>query len=323
MESLYVHSITGELFCQEDIELKDGSRNWEGRKKMTDKVRRMMEHYDKHKADELKRCGTYLGFIRTPDNSLKLATANFCRQRLCPLCQWRRSLRLAVQSDKVYRELNRRGYRHLFVTLTVKNCPRGELSAAVDHLVDSARGLFRSVAFRRSFVGAYRAIEVTYNSSEKTFHPHLHMILTVTKDYFEDESLYWDSDKLTKRWRKSAHLDYDPVCDIRIIRQKEGQTLTSACVEACKYPAKTAEVNSWRVLQEIDEALKGRRLLSWWGVTADVRRELALADVEDGDLVHTDDEAVKMEEDLEKIVYVWRHGLYIPLDMKKIENTDV
>lgn len=320
MNPLYVDSTTGEVGCQEDFSLVDGSRDWKGRKKMSIKVAGLMEHYDKEKALELKRCGTYLGFIRTPDNGLKLSTANFCRQRLCPMCQWRRSLRLAVQSDKVYRELSQHGYRHIFMTVTMRNCKRGELRETVDHLYKSMTAFMRSVAFRRSFAGAYRAFEVTYNKDKNTFHPHWHLLLTVRPEYFEDESLYWDIDTLIKRWRKSAHLDYDPDVDITVVRQKPGQSITSACVELCKYPVKSAEINSWSVLQEIDEVLKGRRLLGWWGVTAETRRALALDDVEDGDLVHTDDELVAKEDELAKIVYVWRHGLYIPLDVKELKN---
>lgn len=318
MSPSYLDFTTGELFCQEDIELQDGNRDWRKRKNMTEKVARLISRYDTAKAEELRRCGTYLGFMRTPDNGLKLTTANFCRQRLCPMCQWRRSLRLAVQSDKVFRVLSARGYRHLFVTVTVKNVPRGELQSAVDHLYKSITALYRTVAFKRSFVGAYRAFEITYNAETATYHPHWHMILTVKPEYFENESLYWDTVKLSQRWKKSARLDYTPVCDIRVIKQKTGQSLTSACVEACKYPMKTAEVNDWTVLREIDEVLKGRRLLAWWGETASVRKALALADVEDGDLVHVDDDKV-LEDELDKVVYVWRHGLYIPLDLKEIE----
>lgn len=322
MDPLYLDSTTGEVGCQDDFELIDGHRDWKGRKRMTTKVAKLMEYYDKDKAAELYRCGTYLGFVRTPDNALKLSTANFCRQRLCPMCQWRRSLRLAVQADAVYKELNKLGYRHLFVGLTVRNCTAAELKSTVDRMYKHVTAFMRSVAFRRSFIGAYRAFEITYNAEADTYHPHWHLILTVKPEYFTDKSLYWDKDDLIKRWRKSAHLDYDPDVDISVIRQKPGQTLTSACVEVCKYPVKSAEIKSWRVLQAIDEVLKGRRLLGWWGITAETRRALALEDVEDGDLIHTDDEAIAMENELEKVVYVWRHGLYIPLDVKELKPDD-
>lgn len=312
---------TGELGSQEEFELIDGHRDWRKRKVMSIKVSKLMRKYDPERAELIRRCGTYLGFRQTPDGKRNLETANFCRQRLCPMCQWRRSLRLSVQADKIYRALAARGYKFVFVTVTLRNCSGVDLLDTCEEMYRRAAEFQRSRRFKESFAGFYRAFEITYNECKGTYHPHFHYLMAVTPEYFAPESpIYWTTDLLIKRWRKAAHLDYDPSVSVEAVRQKEGQSITSACVELCKYPAKTAEINQSGVLRFIDLALRSRRLIAWGGVVADVRRELSLEDVEDGDLVHADDERTEYDEDAAKVVYVWRHGLYLPLDLTTVRE---
>lgn len=317
MNPLYVDHNTGEVFCQEDIELKDGRRKWKERKKMAVKVAKLMSVYDKPRADNIDGCGTYLQFVRTPDTKISLKHANFCRERMCPMCQWRRSIKLGVQADKIYRDLAEKGYQHVFVTLTLRNCTGDELARTVDHLVKSAQRWRRHKAVEAVVRGAYRALEITYNEEADTYHPHIHALLTVPSDYFQSKE-YITHEVLMETWKTAADLDYDPSVSIEAVKQKPGQTITSACAELCKYPAKTAEINSSRVLQYIDEALRGRRLIQWSGVAQDSRRELALDDVEHGNLVNMDDQSVS-DVPLEEVVYIWRYGFYVPLDIERLE----
>lgn len=318
MQSLFINHTTGEAFCQEDIELCDGGRRWKERKLMSIKVAKLMRKYDPDRAEKIRGCGTFLLFVEDPTGSRKLHNANFCRERLCPMCQWRRSLRLASQADKIYRRLTDMGYAHIFATLTVRNCSGDDLGHTIDNLYEGLGRLSRTVRWKRTIRGAYIALEVTYNKRDDTYHPHLHLILTVDQGYFSKMNAdYWSKADLIAAWRKAMRLDYDPSVDIEAVKQKPGQSMTSACVEACKYPAKTAEITFSDTLRAIDYALRGRRLIRWVGVAADVRRELQLEDVEDGNLVHTDDTEIEVTEETVKIAYVWRHGLYVPLEVHK------
>lgn len=287
---------------------------------MAVKVAKLMRAYDSERALKIDSCGTFLTFAVTPDGKRNLHAANFCRERMCPMCQWRRSIKLGVQADKIYRELNDAGYKHVFVTLTLRNCRGDELGQTVDNLVESAQRWRRSTGYQGAFVGSYRALEITYNAKANTYHPHLHFLMTVPGDYFRPENPdYMTKERLIKDWRKAARLDYNPSVSIEAVTQKPGQSITSACAEMCKYPAKTAEINSSSVLETIDRALRGRRLIQWGGVAAEVRKRLQLDDIEHGNLVNTD-EATAAGVPIEKVVYVWRYGVYIPLDMKRIQE---
>lgn len=316
---LYLDSTTGEVYCQEEIELSDGKRDWKERKRMSLNVSKMMRQYDRERAAKIEQCGTYLEFAIANDGK-KLHKANFCRERMCPMCQWRRSIKLRVQADKIYAAEMARGYQHIFVTLTMRNMPGSELSPALDQMCAAFAKWTRHKAFKAAFVGYYRAIEVTYNAERNDFHPHLHVMLTVPDDYFRpDNPDYWTHDRIMEVWRQLLQLDYDPTVHVEGVHPKEGQTITAACVELCKYPTKTQELKSSFVLETVDYALRNRRLIQWGGLTADIRRELQLDDIESGNLIHTD-EATADGVDLQTVVYVWRHGFYCPMDVKLLKT---
>lgn len=317
MKPLYLDSTTGEVYCQEDIELADGKRNWSERKKMSLDVASLMRQYDRERSEKIRQCGTYLEFAVAPEGR-KLHHANFCRERMCPMCQWRRTIKLRVQADRIYAAETARGYQHIFVTLTMRNMVGSELSPALDQMCAAFAKWTRHKAFKASFLGYYRAIEVTHNDTDDTYHPHIHVMLTVSDDYFRpDNPDYWTHDRIMDTWRQLLQLDYDPTVHVEGVRPKEGQTITAACVELCKYPTKSAQLKSSFVLQTVDYALRNRRLIQWGGLTADIRRELQLDDIESGNLIHTDD-ATADGVDLPTVTYVWRHGFYCPMDLKTL-----
>ena len=282
-------------------------------------VARLMRQYDRERSLKIEQCGTYLEFALANDGK-KLHKANFCRERMCPMCQWRRTIKLRCQADKIYAVETARGYQHIFVTLTERNMSAAELSSALDQMCAAFAKWTRHKAFKRSFVGYYRAIEVTYNADRNDYHPHIHVMLTVPDEYFRpDNPDYWTHDRIMQVWRELLGLDYDPTVHVEGVHPKPDQTITSACVELCKYPTKSAEIRSSAVLETVDYALRGRRLIQWGGLTAEVRRELALDDIESGNLIHTD-EATADGIDLQTVVYVWRHGFYCPMDMQVVKS---
>lgn len=59
------------------------------------------------KARRLAECAQWAEFERLPNGQgLRLHEASFCRVRLCPMCQWRRSLKLGDQVRKVVSRAN-------------------------------------------------------------------------------------------------------------------------------------------------------------------------------------------------------------------------
>lgn len=171
------------------------------------------------RASRVADCGTFLEFHVTEDRS-RLVRANFCRDRLCPYCQDRRSMKIFWQVSEVMKELERQKLRFVFLTLTVRNCGGSELAGIIDILLDGFRKLsHKNKMWKRSVLGCIRTLEVTRNPVDCSWHPHLHLILAVPQSYFDRNSKYWIStNQWVKSWRACCALDYDPVCFVEAIK---------------------------------------------------------------------------------------------------------
>ena len=64
---------------------------------------------------------------------------------------------------------------------------------------------------------------------------------------------------------------------------------------------------------QLDDALKGRRLMGLSGVFRDLHKRLNLSEIEsDADLIHVgEDAAVLSDAQREEIYYIWRSGVYV------------
>ena len=248
---------------------------------------------------------------------MTLKSANFCRDRLCPLCQWRRSLKLGAQCRAVVAEADRRkiardraAWRWIMLTLTQRNVDGPDLGAEIDRIHAAVRVLTKSPRWRAAVRGWLRVTEVTRNNDYSspnygTYHPHLHILIAVPRRYFRGAD-YIPAAEWRAMWRTYMHLDYDPDIDVRVVTAK-GQTIDAtdptqsmgaAVAEVTKYAAKPG---SYLVASDLDAtvdavatlatALRGRRLCAWGGICKEAAQALHLDSLETGDLVHIDEDA--------------------------------
>lgn len=276
------------------------------------------------RAAKVASCGTDLTF-RAPEDlsdSAKLYRANFCKDRLCWMCSWRRTLKIFGQVSKVMDKLQADyNYRYVFVTLTIRNCSGERLSSELTTLSKAFNLFNKRSRIKRAFKGAFRTYEITYHpehSSSLQFHPHIHIIYAVNKTYFRSSS-YIDHDELQEIWRECAGLDYEPLVDIRIVKPTqtdEGDiNFKQAVAEVAKYTVKPHELFDNRTDNDIDHAvwwlsgaLHGRRLCAFTGVFKKAAAELELDDLNDGDLVNTDNEKLRTDVRHILIHYKWQVG---------------
>ena len=169
---------------------------------------------------EIYSCGSYLKFESCPSGHLKhLKQAHFCEKRDCVMCQWRRSLVMSYQ-------LRQLGHAHLqqyktdvpcLLTLTVPNCLREKLSSCLDMMSISFRKkLMLKVEVKKAVRSWFRALEVTYNKEQDTYHPHFHVLLMLPKHYFDSSrDLYIPQSRWLEMWRESTGLPEVTQVDIR------------------------------------------------------------------------------------------------------------
>lgn len=290
------------------------------------------------KSKTVGSCANFIEYGVYSDDTARLNKVYFCKDKLCPLCAWRKELKLFNQVSKCVDVLQAQKYRFVFVTLTMRNCEA--TSKALQETLDDYNAayvrLVRLNRIKRIVKGAYRAIEVTYNAETDTFHPHMHLIWVVPKNYFDSHD-YIKQSELCELWKQSLNIDYTPICDIRVVSgkkvNKNGKIISfdlkSAVAEACKYAIKQSdylnhsdEVND-KVVMELVKALARRRLVSFYGVFAEVRRQLNLDDdIENGDLLHVSDDDNNAEL-LYTMCFRWdnKSGTYIQFNV--IMNIDI
>ena len=321
-------SPTGESL--EDRSKRGKLRNWRLHKQTSEKLVECYYYagWDT-KAFNVGRCASYLDFEKCKVDERhysKLVGANFCRDRMCSQCQWRRSMRQFGVAVKVGHELKRRDptVEFIFLTLTIPNVLLEELSAAIDALFDGWGRLRKRTEIKNIMLGYHRALEISYNATENTFHPHIHAAIVVPASYFSHG--YIKRDRWLEMWQEAMRMPDITQVDVRKIRGKKGQDeIISGFAEACKYSLKywTTSLNKQQlrevkkrvknlgvdfgmpghiwlrktleetasVVVDLSSALHNRRLVQFGGVLRDIKRELKLKDAEEGgDLVNTSDE---------------------------------
>lgn len=278
----------------------------------------------KKRALNISNCGTYLTFMETISNRKKLFEANFCRDRMCPMCTWRKSLKQFGQTSKLMNHIkDREKVRYVFLTLTVKNCDSTGLSESLSSLINGFRLLLDRKLVKKVVLGCCRHIEVTFNansksSSFKTFHPHIHVILMVKPSYFTQN--YIKQSEWQTMWAQSVKVDYEPVVHIETVKKSEQE---KAVAELSKYPIKMQNLLSISdsmsdifdyAVETLALNMVGVRLIEYYGAMRRYRRELKLEDVETGDLVSTDID--ELNEELTGVIlrYQWRNGLYVQVE---------
>lgn len=278
---------------------------WDFHKSATEKIEFFYSTSQQFKkyGERMESCSELLRFmyqdnLDTGETKLKLYSAKFCRVRLCPVCQWRRSMawraRLFQNLPVLLEE--QKNLNFIFLTLTVKNCPIAELSDYLKFMNDGFARLRKLKPFKKAIKGFLRATEVTKSGNEA--HPHFHCILAVNKTYFTDTKYYIKTSQWAELWKESLRVDYLPVVDARKIRQKGNQLESKAVIETLKYTTKIEDLLSdkdWFL--ELTEQLFKKRFIATGGCFKDILKE----DVSENDMICSSFEEETEEEKQESL----------------------
>lgn len=270
-------------------------------------------------------CGTYIGIAETDGGEAAIVEANFCKQRLCPACSWRRSVKIYGATSRILDYIDAtegKAVKYLFLTLTVKNVPLPRLSQTIDQMSEAYNRLRNNRAWKRRILGAMRTLEITINPETHEAHPHYHLILVVPRSYAtKGDKLYWTHADWQAQWKQAARLDYAPQVSIERVKGRK-----AGVAEVSKYMAKDtdylidsqaahmgteeAEALTDYLVSNLTEQLRGRQLVSYTGLLRKAQQALRIKDPETGPLVD------KVRGDIASAIkhYHWSAGLgrYIP-----------
>lgn len=295
----------------------------------------------------MQECATYVK-IEVSRTKSKVIAANFCRDRVCPMCQWRRSLKTFAAMSQIS-ELVEQWHPYspyVLLTLTVRNCEPNRLSDTITEMLQGWDRLTKRRTWKAMCLGYARSLEITYNSEENTFHPHIHALVHLYQDYYVKS--YLPTISFGEMWQESMGLNYLPICDIRAVGlygDKDGsnftyetgplhddtksveeriETLGGVLAEISKYMTKSENLMHMpdMSLHHYIAAIKGRRLFSLSGSLKEAARQLKI----NIDTVDDDDEIELSEvatEALGTICLTWSYGqaAYKILE-SKVTNVD-
>lgn len=318
-----------------DVNKNGKDNNWKERKESNLKLADSYKRLGYKKYYRVVDCSTFLEFVVTKSSSLKLLKANFCKVRLCPMCAWRRSLKIFGQVSKVMDKVEKNyNYKYIFLTLTVKNCYGEDLKDTLDLMTKSFNKLSERKAFKQAIKGYFRSLEITYNKKDNTYHPHFHLVLAVDNNYFTNSRVYLSQEKWTNLWKESLKVDYTPVVDVRRVKSKN-KDFGKVIAETAKYTVKADdylikdedgkidEKLTDSVVETLDKALHRKRLVSFGFIFKEIHKMLKLDDAEEGRLENTDNED-ELRDDLTDIIlrYQWNIGIKNYKLVEVVENKD-
>ena len=348
------YDIIDKEFCQDALKTEIENKFTEKKKYSV----QLSESYKRlgfvKKSQNVASCGTYLEFRRpvpsvaaeasalgavlgTTSDGWKLHNANFCRDRLCPMCQWRRSYKIFAQVSKVMDKIENE-FVFLFLTLTVPNCSGNDLKKTIAQMQRAFNKLMNYSSVKKAVCGYFKALEVTINKNNGTFHPHFHVILCVDEDYFDSKKdKYISHDKWLDMWRKAMNNDTITQVDIRRVKPKEQiqegeksvKSLGAAVAEVAKYSVKSSDYLKSNIkMTDTNVAylvigLSSCRLCSFGGIMEQIRVALNLDDYEDGDLIHIVGDEIRSDVAYMIRTYRWSCGAYKLLDEQMQVNIDI
>lgn len=329
-----------------DVAKSGKERPWKDKKQRSLSMADVFDHAKiDGKAKRMRSCADTLVFKETGEG-LKLTEAYFCQVRLCPMCTWRRSLKIAFQNKLIVQEANRRKrLRWLFLTLTVKNVEGKDLPMIMKDMMEAWNRFAGYKRVKDNIIGWFRGLEVTRNRETGEYHPHFHVLLCVSTSYFTNKGNYINQAEWTSLWQKAMKVSYTPIVHIQAVKARQTkktifQTITEieqnnrsvaeekAVFEVSKYPVKDSDVidytdidTSAEVVRTLDKTLSYKRLIAYGGLLKDIKNELDLGDVEkeDANLVRIDESADEIAEECVKVMAYWHYGLkdYVIKDKKK------
>jgi plasmid rolling circle replication initiator protein Rep len=253
-------------------QVSEKDKVWDDHRANADIVSRYYAGSDYNKyAVRISFCAELLYFKISVQGGLCLSSCHFCRVRYCPVCQWRRSCMWKAKAHQVLPKVVEAfpNHRWLFLTLTLKHFPMENLRETINHMNKS----FTRLSQLKSFPGKgwIKSLEIT-RGRDGMPHPHFHVLILVNCSYFAGHS-YISSRKWSELWGNSLRADYEPITDVRAI--KEDEDVCKIIPEILKYQTKESDLTADRDwLIELTKQTHNLRAVAVGGVLRPFMKEL-------------------------------------------------
>lgn len=235
----------------------------------------------------------------------------YCKQRLCPCCAWRRSVKDAQTIAAISAAAAADKMTMIMVTLTVPNVRGCDLADTVRHINQSFARLRAYKKCKTLLANTIRKLEITYNRQMETYHPHLHVLCYVPTNYFSGRG-YCSHDALLDAWRRATGQPQITQVDVRRCRDYGD---TDAIRELAKYNAKASDYcSSQQVMDDLYLALKNTHLMDFSGKMREYKRAYDAGRLDE--YIERDDVAYTL-----RVVYEWIADDYAEIEVSERDVT--
>src|SRR5699024_9574271 len=322
---MHFYNTTNDTHNQDNVVLKDFAKSgkerpWKDKKTGNISYAELLQILKFQKAGNVGACGRVLEFKSTDEGYLKLFKTWFCKSKLCPVCNWRRSMKNSYQAQKIVEAVikDKPKSRWLFLTLTAKNVADGNsLKQGLSDMTKAFNKLFKYKKVKQNLIGFMRNIEVTVNEDTGFYNQHMHVLLCVDNAYFRKKENYLTQKEWTGLWQKALQINYTPIDHVQGIKpnKKDNKAIESAIKETSKYSVKSTDYltdnqdRNLEVVSDLEYGLYRKRMISYGGLLKEKHKELNLDDAEDGNLIQTSDEEeiTEIEEEANSIMAIWNY----------------
>lgn len=275
------------------------------------------------RSERMFNCANSLEFETDATGNRKLKRVWFCKDRMCPHCQQRRSLVIFHQVKNICTAIaeDNPNYKYILLTLTVPNVEGKDLADKISEMAKAWGRMVKRKEFIQATKGWFRTLEVTFNG--ETYHPHYHVLICVPSNFFTKN--YIKQARWLELWQQAMKDDSITQVDVRKIKpnpKREGSdAISSAAAEVGKYATKPSNyliplkhkkgfIGITEPIQQLAESLTRRKLVAFGGLMLEYSKKLNFKDVDsdDIDLIHTDGES-ELVQAVETEIYRWNVGL--------------
>lgn len=249
----------------------------------------------------IAECGNFIGFLKTVDSEVRLDGGNFCNNRFCPMCAWRKARKDGYLLQTLMAYINKIHKKEfIFLTLTAPNVQANKLSEEIDDFNESWKRMTKLKQVSAINKGFIRKLEVTYQGDEyvtkenkrkyenlsigtklesyNTYHPHFHVLLAVNRSYFTDKDYYIPRDEWLSMWQSAKRDSSITQVDIRRAKMDDFKSV----LEIATYSAKASEyLLNANVFKVFYNGLKGRQLITFNGLFKDTLKAFKNGDLEE------------------------------------------
>ncbi|MGL5937039.1 MAG: protein rep [Cetobacterium sp.] len=242
----------------------------EKKAKMKDFLEKIKNKVSKKMSLKIFECGDIVGFLKSKGEKIRLHGGNFCNNRFCPLCSWRKAKKdgyLLMLLFSVVQKIHKKEL--IFLTLTAPNVVSELLESEIKDFNKSFERLVKTKDFKNICKGYIRKLEVTYNAKEDTYHPHFHVVIAVNKNYFTKN--YINQKKWLEMWQVAKRNPKITQVDIRKAKLDD----MKGVYEMATYSAKASDyLFSEDTFDTFYNALKGKQLITFNGLFKEILKEI-------------------------------------------------